>query len=352
MSSILKYSFFFTLNALSFFNLAQSFGSSSFSSINAIYNSRALGLGGNFFSAPNKDFVSGVANPSLINSTSVNKLSISQIIQPIGVQFGMISYGSQLNEDRKLFQLSSIRYVNYGRMKETDVTGATIGTFNPMDVMLTHGIGYQLSPRLSFGCQATMMGGFYLDQAQLGLGIDVACTWLLNENTSVAGLVKNMGVQKILTSSYNSSLLPFEIQASVSHKLKYAPFRFSLLLHNLNKFDISYFNPDEKGETDLMTGEKIMPEENSLVEKIGQHIVPQAEILLGKSLELRFGYNIYTRINNGISNNPSFSGLSFGLGMYFQRFSVDYGFKRMSASGTYNGITLQINLNEWKRKNE
>jgi hypothetical protein len=36
--------------------------------------------------------------------------------------------------------------------------------------------------------------------------------------------------------------------------------------------------------------------------------------------------------------------------MSFQRFSIDYGFKRMAASGSYNGITIQLNLNEWKRK--
>jgi hypothetical protein len=46
----------------------------------------------------------------------------------------------------------------------------------------------------------------------------------------------------------------------------------------------------------------------------------------------------------------SFSGLSFGVGFSFQRFSLDYGFKRMSSSGSYNGIALQLNLNDWKRK--
>jgi len=347
---IIKYCTLFILNALTFFSLAQSFGSNTFSSVNSVYSARALGLGGTFFSVPNKDITSGVSNPSLINETSVNKSSISQIIQPIGVQFGMMSYGFPLNVDRKLFQLSSIRYVNYGRMIETDVTGATIGTFIPMDLMLSHGVGYQLSPKLSFGCQATMLGGFYLNQAQFGFGFDISGTWLLSENTSVAGLVKNIGAQKILNSAYQLGVLPFEIQASVSHKLKYAPFRFSLFLHHLNKLDISYFNPNERGETDLMTGEKIAVKDNSIIEKVSQHIVPQAEILLGKTLEIRFGYNFYTRQNNGIPNNPSFSGLSFGIGMYFQRFSFDYGFKRISASGTFNGVTLQIYLNEWRKK--
>jgi hypothetical protein len=49
-----------------------------------------------------------------------------------------------------------------------------------------------------------------------------------------------MGAQKIMQSSYQLGVLPFEIQASIAHKLKYAPFRFSIFLHHLNKFDISY----------------------------------------------------------------------------------------------------------------
>ena len=333
---------------MSFFS--QSFGSFTFSSLDAFYNARSLALGGSFFSVESNDNSVGVSNSSLINSLDVNKLSISQIVQPIGVQYGMISYGSLLNKERNLYQLSSLRYVNYGRMKETDVTGTVIGTFNPVDIMLSHGIAYKLSPKLSFGCQATLVGGFYLNQAQLGFGVDFSATWLINENTSIAGIVKNMGAQKIMQSSYQLGVLPFEIQAAISHKLKYAPFRFSIFLHHLNKFDISYFNPNEKGETDLMTGERILPEKVSFFEKISQHIVPQAEILLGKSVEIRCGYNFYSRQNNGIITNPSFSGLSFGFGLSFQRFSIDYGFKRMAASGSYNGITIQLNLNEWKRK--
>ncbi len=350
MSQIYKYCLCLILSVNSFYFFSQSFGSIPFSSLDAFYNARSLGLGGSFFSVETKDNSVGVSNPSLISSINVNKLSISQIIQPIGVQYGLISYGSLLNKERNLYQLSTLRYVNYGRMKETDITGTVIGTFNPMDIMLSHAIGYKLAPNFFLGCQATLVGGFYLNQAQVGLGFDLSATWILNENTSMAGVVKNIGAQKIIKSDYEIGILPFEIQAIISHKLKYAPFRFSIFLHHLNKFDISYFNPNEKGETNLMTGERVAPEKVTFFEKISQHIVPQAEILLGKSVEIRCGYNFYTRQNIGITNNPSFSGLSFGFGFSFQRFSIDYGFKRMSASGSFNGITLVLNLNEWRRK--
>jgi hypothetical protein len=340
--------FVFTANSFCFFS--QSFGSYTFSSLDAIYSARALGLGGSLTSISSNDISVGVSNPSLIRSEFVNKLSFHQILQSIGVQYGMINYGFALNKERNIYQLSSLRYVNYGRMNETDIGGNIIGTFNPMDLLLSHGIGYQMTPKLSFGCQAVIISGFYLNQAQVGVGFDLSGTWQINEYTSVAALVKNIGTQKIIHSAYQLDLLPFEIQATITHKLKYAPFRFSMLMHHLNKFDISYFDPNDKGQVDVLTGEKILPEKSSVFEKIAQHLIPQVEILLGKSFELRCGYNIYTRQNSGILNNLSFSGLSFGVGLSFQRFSIDYGFKRMSSSGSYNGIALQLNLNEWKRK--
>jgi hypothetical protein len=43
------------------------------------------------------------------------------------------------------------------------------------------------------------------------------------------------------------------------------------------------------------------------------------------------------------------SGFSFGLGMYFKRFSLDYGIKIYSAAGTLNGITFTSSPSNWRK---
>src|SRR5690554_7802460 len=79
----------------------------------------------------------------------------------------------------------------------------------------------------------------------------------------------------------------------VSHKLEHAPFRFSIVAHHLNTWDLSYNDPNAKPTTDPLTGELVPVEKAGFGEKLGRHFIFQVETLIGKAVRVRaaFDYN-------------------------------------------------------------
>ena len=162
-------------------------------------------------------------------------------------------------------------------------------------------------------------------------------------------VVKNVGSQFKGFISNSNSILPTEIQMAFSHKLAHAPFRFSYLAHHLNSWDISYQTPNNTGKIDPLTGDSIKVIRANALQKIGHHFTPQIEFLVSKNLHFRMAFDYHRREEYKLTNRPAMAGFSFGIGMYFKRFSLDYGLKIYSAAGFLNGITLTTNSANWKK---
>jgi hypothetical protein len=63
-----------------------------------------------------------------------------------------------------------------------------------------------------------------------------------NELFSAGFSVKNIGFTFKDYTTSSKSMLPINVQAGISYKLKYAPFRFSVLGQQLNKWNIVFKN--------------------------------------------------------------------------------------------------------------
>ncbi|MBI1837291.1 MAG: hypothetical protein HYR91_08510 [Flavobacteriia bacterium] len=50
-----------------------------------------------------------------------------------------------------------------------------------------------------------------------------------------------------------------------------------------------------------------------------------------------------------VNTHPGAAGFSFGIGLYFKRISIDYGFKIFSKAGFNNMLTLTTDLSKWKK---
>jgi len=46
---------------------------------------------------------------------------------------------------------------------------------------------------------------------------------------------------------------------------------------------------------------------------------------------------------------PGLAGFSLGAGLYFKRFSIDYGLSVFSKAGFNNMLTLTTNFDKWKK---
>ncbi len=328
--------------------LAQTGGTTTFSLLDLGFNARTIALGNDFLTAKDQDVNMGVSNPSLYNQRMHNTMGVNQALLAGGITYGMVSYAKQF--DKIGTTAAHLRYVNYGRMDRRDVNGELLGTFTPAEFILGAGIGKQLNPLISVGANLNLIYSQLDTYNAFGASIDLAGTYELEEaNLLVTALVKNAGMQFKGYTSKNRAPLPAEFQMAIAHKLKHAPFRFSLLAHHLNTWDLTYKDPSLKPTIDPLTGDTIPVKLPGFGEKLGRHFTYQLEVLVSKNIHLRTAFDYHRRQELKLESRPGMAGFSFGVGLYFKRITIDYGLSIFSRAGTLNMLSLTTNFDQWKK---
>lgn len=336
--------FFLFINVTIF---AQTGGTTTFALLDLTYNARAAGLANDFISVKDQDINLGIANPSLYNEKMHNVLSMNQALMAGGINYGQVAYGRNFKAG---FLGTSIRYVNYGTFQRMDVNGTDMGEFNPFECIIGAGYGKQLNPRISVGTNLNLIYSQLESYNAFGASIDLAGTFTnKKENLLVTALVKNAGVQFKGYYDKQRDPLPAEFQLAGSYKLDHAPFRFSLLAHHLNNWNITYVDPNLKPTIDPLTGDTIPVKYAGFGEKLARHFSYQVEILISKNIHLRGGFDFHRRQEMKLEQRPGMAGFTFGVGLYFKKISIDYGFSAFSRAGFNNMLTLSTNLSRWKK---
>lgn len=337
----------FLLVSLSLF--AQIGGNNSFQSLNLAFNARSAALGNDFITVKDRDQNLGVQNPSLYNSKMNKAFGFNHAVLASGINYGMLNYVRSLDTNRTL--AFNFRYVNYGNMDRLDEAGTNIGKFYAGDFIIGSGYAKQLNPYMSIGLNLNLIYSQLESFSSFGMVGDFGTSYQFKKSaTFVTAVAKNIGYQiKPYIKGTERSMPGTEIQLGISHKLKHAPFRFSLLAHHLNKFDITYNDPNLKPEIDPLTGDTVQVKRAGFAEKLFRHFTYQVEILLGKNLHIRSAFDYHRRQELKISERPGLAGFSFGIGMYFKRFNLDYGLIVFSNAGFANLLTINIKLDKLKK---
>lgn len=321
---------------------AQTGGTTGYSFLNLPFNARIGGLGGSFITVRDSDPNLGIQNPALLNSEMNGAGSISQTLMAGGINTGQLNYAREFNGG--ITGLAHFRYVSYGKMNRTDINGANLGTFSPGDFILGASAAKSINERMHIGATLNFIYSQMDQYVSFGNSLDLGgCYSNEDKRLVISGVVKNLGIQ---WKGYNGtrSDLPLEIQMGISHKLAHAPFRFSILGQHLQRWDLSYNDPNAKPETDPLTGETIPVKKAGFGDKLARHFTYQLEMLFGKRLHLRTGFDYHRRQELKVASRPGMAGFSFGVGLYFKRFSVDYGLMSYSAAGMQHAITIGIPL--------
>lgn len=338
--------FFLSISLLSF---SQTGGESAFPFLDLNYNARSAGLGGDFISVKDQDINMGISNPSLLNSEMEKSLGFNQSILAGGINYGMVNYGFNLKEYGTMS--AYIKYVSYGKFQRTNINGTSEGTFSPFEMVIGSGFGRQLNPRISVGGNVNFIYSQLETYSSFGASIDLAGTYYNEEKEFlITALVKNAGVQfNAYAENNNRAPLLTEFQMALSYKLAHAPFRFSLLAHHLNTWDLTYNDPNLEPTKDPLTGETIPVPTSGFMEKLARHFTYQVETLISKNIHFRFGFDYQRRKELRLVQRPGMAGFSLGLGLYFNKFSLDYGFTVYSRAGFNNTITFTTNLSKWRK---
>ncbi len=341
--SVLIICIFFALNLE-----AQTGGNTTFALLDLPFSARAAALGTDFISVKDQDLNLAIANPSLYNAKMHQQLGFNQAFLASGINYGMVNYARKFKNN--LAGGASIRYVNYGKQERRDENGTSLGEFSPAEFIVGAGLGKQLNPQISVGANVNFIYSQLESYNAFGASVDLAGTYELESaNLLVTALVKNAGYQFKSYTSNNRGSLPTEFQLAVAHKLKHAPFRFTLLMHHLNQWDLTYVDPNLKPTVDPLTGDTVAVKLPGFGKKLAHHFTYQAEILISKNVHVRAAFDYHRRQEMRVATRPGLAGFSFGLGMYFKRFSLDYGLAIFSVAGYNNMLTLTTNLDKWRK---
>ncbi|RFC53928.1 type IX secretion system protein PorQ [Brumimicrobium aurantiacum] len=336
------------LTLIPFTLFGQTGGKNAFPFLDLPDNARSAALGRKFITAFDNDVTTGIQNPASFNSEMDNSIGFSQALLGGGINHGSVAYAKNL-KDAGTAALH-LRYVAYGNMDRTNVNGEKIGTFSAGDFALGGSIGRTLNKNLSIGATFNIIWSQLESYSSMGLSVDIAGMYRsLNGRTTVSAIVRNAGVQITTYTTDTRSPLPIQAMLGMSHKLEHAPFRFSVVAHHLNQWDLSYNDPSAVPTIDPLTGETIPVEKAGFGEKLGRHFIFQVEALIGDALRIRGAFDYNQRQEMLVQNRPGMGGFSFGAGLNFKRFTVDYGIFIFSSAGFNNMITLRTDFDKWRK---
>ena len=313
------------------------------------FNARSAALGGDFITVKDDDINLAVMNPATISKKMDKNVALNHSFYPSGVNYGQIVVGQNI---KSIGQVTGhLRYVSYGRFTRTDNTGKNIGKFTAGDYALGVGYGKELNERFSVGGNANLLFSHYESYSSVGVSIDFAAMYHNRDNNiSATILARNVGVQLKSYTKKNKEPLPLEILAGVSYRLPHAPFRFSIMGHDLTDWDLSYNIPNAQPTIDQINQDTIPVPKASFVEKTFRHLIISAEVLPTEHFSIRLGYNYDRRKTFGIENRIGIQGFSAGVGFRVKKFDFSYSIAFYSAAGASNLISVTSNFSEWNRK--
>jgi hypothetical protein len=326
---------------------SQTAGNNTYDVLSLVSSARIAGLGGNFAAINDNDITLALSNPSLINAKMDKKLAFSYVNNYSKVNYGFVTYGR--NFEKLGSFTGSLQFIDYGDMKYADETGNISGNFKAGEYAMNVGWGRMLDSAFSIGANMKVLYSDLEAYNSLGLAVDVAGSYLPDRNTCVSLVFRNIGRQLTSYTSNGVQPLPFEIQMGVSRRLSHLPFRVSILLQHLEKWDLTYESSNTK--IDAFTGQVI--EKSSLdnfADRAMRHVVLGGEFIPAKFLSIRAGFNYLRRKEMLIETKKGTVGFSFGFGINVSKFSINYSRAAYHIVGSRNYITLTTNLGEWAKK--
>jgi hypothetical protein len=310
-------------------------------------SSRQAALGGNYLTVDDDDISLVLANPTLITNDISKNLVINYVDYFSDVNFGFVTYAHNFSKLGTF--AASMQYVNYGTFTEADETGQTYGEFTAGDYALTIGWARHLHPNIRIGAN---IKGIYSDMHlfnSTGIAADFGAGWFLpDKHFATSLMVRNVGRQVKAYVPGSIEPLPFEIQFGVHKRLEHVPLGFHLLLHNLQKWDLTYNDPNAQIEVDPFTGELIQPSAvEDIANKMMHHVIVGMELSPSKNLSFRLGYNYHRRKEMIVESRLSTVGISWGFGIKISKFKLSYARSAYHLAGSPNVITITTNLSDF-----
>lgn len=330
---------------------AQLGGKNAYEFLNLPASARITALSGHLISTRDEDVSLALSNPAALNEKMHNRVSFSHNFHFADIQNGYVSYGRRFDK-LGLNTHIGVQYIKYGEFSYADEIGNQTGTFTANETAFVLGASKKVAERLYVGSNIKGVFSHPETYSSIGLLMDVGMQYVNDSSGFVFSLlVKNVGYE-LTTYTGNRFGTPLDIQIGISKRLRYLPFRFSVIAHQLHKTNIRYDDPDRTQTTDIFGEEVKVNAFSQAVDNVFRHLLFSGEFLLGRNenLRLRAGYNHFRRKELSLTTFRSLAGFSLGFGVKVSAFKLDYGVGYHHIAGATNHITISTDLGSFFSK--
>ena len=275
-------------------------------------------LGGDNITITDDDASLIFHNPALIQNTTHNTVNLNMMTYMQGTVTASAAYVRAVG-DRASWGING-RYMDYGKMKETDNRGVETGTFGARDICVGGTFSYGLTNYISGGISAKMAASYMGNYNSLAALVDLGLNYFHpDQEWSISAVVRNLGGQ---LSAYDDEFerMPLDLQLGVSKRLIGSPLRLHATLIRLNDWEYG----------------------------IGKHIVIGTDLLLGHQFYLAAGYNgmraSEMRITDGEDKSAHGAGLSLGGGILLERLKLHVAYAKYHVSSTSLLLNISYSL--------
>lgn len=311
-------------------------------------SSRMAALGGKNITNPDGDVNFSLFNPALLNESSRSMLGLNMSNYLADIKFGSAIYGTGFGNNH--FAVG-VQYIDYGTFKETTEDNQIIGEFTAKDVVLNLIYSRTLSERLTAGITLKPIFSAYERYTSFGAAVDLGVHYTSASSLFAAGLVvRNAGLQfkgyYLGEDGQHREPLPLDLLLGITQKLQHAPFRFSLTLHQLNRWNL-YYTDNNSGQIGYEHSDLV--QEISVADMAFRHAIIGLEFLPGKNVYLAASYNHRRHQEMAMNGFRSMAGFSFGGGIRISKFQVGFGMSQFQVGHTAYLFSISTSLNEFKR---
>lgn len=320
--------------------LAQTGGDNAYEFLNMPASARMAAMGTNFLAVRDNDVNLAIANPSVISPLMNNRIGLNFVDYYTDISYGMVTYSRSFE---KLGSFATgLNFINYGKFAYADDQGTTSGDFTGGEYAFSLGWGRVLDTVFSIGANVRGIYSSLESYNSGGIAVDVAGSYIPSEYFCYSLIFRNIGRQLKGYTPAGVEPLPFEIQLAMTNRFQHLPFRYSIVLQHLEKWDLTYNTSDD---TDPVTGQTISRSKlGTFSDKALRHIVIGGEFLPAKMLAIRLGYNYQRRQEMKVASRAGTVGFSWGFGININRFSFNYARAAYHLVGSPNYISVTMNL--------
>ena len=324
-------------------------------------SSRINALGGSNVSLSDGDIAMGMCNPALLHANSHMVLQLNYSYYLPGTMFGSALYGHNFRDISSLRKENTdqpempnyfavgIHYLDYGSMQYADENGnITGGKFGARDILIDVMYARQLHPCWKIGVTLKPVYSIYESYTSFALGADVGAHFQTPDSSFQMGLVlQNIGWQ--LKGFYseeggsNHELLPLNLQLGLTYRVKHAPLRFHMQIHNMQTWYLNYeWTSLDKSPT---TGD-IINHNIPWYDMMFRHTIFTIEVVpKSDRFYIALSYNHRRRAELNLIDQRSLAGFSLGAGVRIKQARLGFAMSQLTkANFSYQvGLTLDIN---------